>query len=223
MNRAVVTVATDRYVKGALRLADRLVGMGEQHRYWLDCLPPGTPPHKEVPYAFKATALRNVSRRFSTLLWADACIYPVKPLTELWERIERDGAWIARNGWMNSEWTASSAYEALGVTREENAQIPHVVATAFGLSLEHPKGRQLLDEYCRLGLETNAFQGPWTNRAPNLCGDASVMGHRHDQTALSVVAWRLGIPLEEEGLLSYGKVGDDDINPRTILLADGSY
>ena len=151
--------------------------MGENLVLWTNQLPPGSPPHrlhgafagtqeKNIPYAFKAYALVEAAKQYDTLLWADACILPVQPLESLWERIERDGYWISRQGYNNYEWTADSAYPDLfpSVTldnaRELQRRIPHVVATSFGLSMKHPQGRAFLSEYYRLASTTRAFCGP---------------------------------------------------------------
>ena len=229
MTRAVVSVATGAYVRGGDRLRTRLVELGEMFQYWRDEFPPTSPPHSRVPYAFKASAMAEAFQSFDTLLWCDACIYPVKPLTTLWERIERDGYWIGYNGFVNATWTAMDAYADLGITPEENSRIPHVVATAFGVSMKHSKGRAILAEYVRLGLHTGAFCGPWTNGPADRsgrtwpCGPPEVRGHRHDQTCLSVVAWRNDAVLTSSPeVFAYGKVGDK-FDERTILVADGGY
>ena len=115
-------------------------------------------------------------------------------------------------GGFNHEWAADSAYEDLypGIPIEkarEMNKIPHAVATAFGLDLRHPKGKALFDEYFRLA-NTKAFCGPWSNlNNPNHweqhpdrmghCGPEFVLGHRHDQTALSVIVHRLGIQMTQ--------------------------
>lgn len=233
MSRAVVTVATGRYAIGALRLSGKLTRLGERHLLWTQ-EPVGSPPHSKVPYAFKARALELAGEEYSTLLWADACIYPLQDLTRIWAHAEEYGAWIADNGFRNIEWTADAAYPDLGITRAENEGIPHVVATAFALSLKHPVGRAIFRQYVHLGLHTRAFIGPWKNgpydnpaighvarTAP--CGPEGVRGHRHDQTALSVLAWRAGVTLTNcPDFFAYGKVGEP-ADPATILLADGSY
>jgi hypothetical protein len=247
-----------------MREAFRIPGCGEMTvATWPDELPDGCPPHAEVPYAMKAYALKNVADAGDeTLLWCDACILPgARPLTDLWEKIERDGVWLANNGFSNYEWTADFAYPELfreelakwGIDpdrhsplpaylleelRKLNKKIPHVVATAFGISLKHPKGRAFLDEYYRLASETKAFCGPWTNLgrtamyAPDfteqwmpgerqcVCGPPDVRGHRHDQSAASVIAWRLGVELTDcPEWFSY-RGGETD---KTCLIADGSY
>lgn len=218
MRGCVVNVATGRFVKGQQRLLAAVAG--HAFAWWCGVLPAGSPEHRDVPYAFKAHALAAAAEGGERLLlWADACIVPAAPLEPLFERIARDGYWISRNGWMNAQWTADSAYADLCISREENARVPHVVATAFGVSMDHPIGRALLDEYLRLA-KTRAFCGPWRNTPETPCGDASVLGHRHDQTALSVIAWRLQLKLTDPPQIFAYKGGE---TADTVLIADGAY
>lgn len=256
-NRVVVCVATTPYYKqGMMRLAGAIEKQEHAEMIAADHCLTGWPTHAEKPYAFKAYALKEASERnYDTLLWADACMLPVQDMTPLWQRIERDGYWMSRNGWTNYEWTADSAYpdlfpthfrdllpgRALESARETNRNIPHVVATCFGISLRHQMGRTFLERYYRLAAETNAFCGPWTNTAhrdwllsqphrrtvdkvrESVCGPADVRGHRHDQTAASVIAHGLGFVLTDPPeIFAYGKQGQP-FDPRTILIADGSY
>ena len=220
MKGLVVSVATgDHYVKGQKRLAAAL-GSGAGILAWTNMLPLGSPPHSRVPYAFKAFALQDAAARGnSLLLWADASILPIGSLGPLFDRIYEDGYWISRNGWMNSEWTADSAYADLGISREDNAGVPHVVATTFGINVYHPKGKAVLDEYVRLA-KTRAFCGPWRNCKETPCGPAGVLGHRHDQTALSVIAWKMGLKLSSPPDVFAYKGGE---SKDTVLIADGSY
>ncbi len=249
MTRAVVCVATTpHYQKGMRRLDAQVESFDPQAFVSMHPFEPyNSPPHSQVPYAFKAFALEGTRRDGADLLlWADASILPIRSLEPLWEKIERDGYWIARNGWSNYEWTADSAYQDLlpefasepSVARAQNRDIPHVVATSFGLNVKHPKGKAFLDEYYRLASETKAFCGPWRNsayyglnseRVGNPCGPSDVMGHRHDQTAASVIAWRLGMKLTDcPEIFAYSKRRPDgtlhlsDQDERTILLADGN-
>lgn len=241
MSRAVVSVATtDHYCRGQARLRSALEAVNQDYETWQHEAA-GWPMHRDKPYAMKAYALKAaVARGHETLLWCDSCIVPVKPLGPLWERIERDGYWMSANGFSNAEWTAESAYTSLlpllglEAAVRLNRTIPHVVATAFGISLKHELGRAFLEEYFRLASETRAFCGPWINsNAPGArradgvrcapCGPPDVRGHRHDQAAASVIAWRLGFQLTSApDIFAYGKLGDA-LDERTVLLADGSY
>ncbi len=243
MRRVVVCVATTPYYqRGQARLDAALaIHGGELSTMMYQELPIPWPSHQDKPYGFKAYALNHADKLHAeTLLWCDACILPVKDMAPLWERIERDGYWFSKGGWNNYEWTADSAYPDLFPYPDSNARImnrgiPHVVATTFGLSLKHEKGRAFLDEYYRLASETRAFCGPWTNAnahphtdvgsrprvAP--CGPPDVRGHRHDQSAASVIAWRLGFELTSPPeIFCYGRA-DEAHDPRSILLASGEY
>jgi hypothetical protein len=236
-------------VKGQARLGNALQVEACEFAHW-NGLPGEWPSHQDKPYAFKAYALKDVVDHYyhDLLLWADSSILPIRSLEPLWERIERDGYWFSRNGWNNYEWTADSAYpdlfpsEGWGRTdliealqplphaRTLNRTIPHVVATTFGINVRHPKGRAFLDEYYRLASETRAFCGPWINsNQPGIianpphcspCGPAGVRGHRHDQTAASVIAWRLGFELTDPPNIFAYKGGE---TADTILVADGGY
>lgn len=241
MSRVIVNVATGRYVVGQDRMVMSFAGEAVYH--YPDRLPPGCPPHAEIPYAFKAYALNEASELggFDSLLWCDACIIAgPRPLSDLWQYIEQHGVWLARNGYTNYEWTADSAYPDLfpgievDAARAKNRVIPHVVATAFGISLKHPAGRAFLERYVNAA-QTRAFCGPWWNSdyspAPGVfpyrdreraaaCAPSDVSGHRHDQTAASVIAWQLGIELTHCPEWFTYKGSETD---RTCLVADGAY
>lgn len=239
MSKSIVTVGTGRYAKGVDRLRELCCeaelskrGSGDLTA-WKDVLPPNSPTHEAKPYAFKAAALRQAMiTGYDMLLWCDACIvFGARPLDRLWDYIEEHGVWLANNGWTNHEWTAMAAYPALFGndsigTLNLNRDIKHVVATTFGVSLKHPTGRLFLHEYIRLAMETDAFCGPWTNGPKSAdgrtapCGPADVRGHRHDQTAASVIAHNLRIPLTScpEWFAYRGNETED-----TCLIADGAY
>lgn len=222
MRRTVVNVSTGttyRALQG--RLNQELEEYGNcAIKLWSEPLPKSWTPHKDVPYRFKAHALRSVDA--DLVLWLDSAILPLRSLDPLWERIEREGYFLPANpGMMNYEWTAESAYcglfpelklaEAMIVNRT----IPHCSSAAFGFDISRTGvGSEAFKEFSRLA-NTRVFCGPWANSngpdrdryqadylkklyttAP--CGPPDVRGHRHDQTALSVIAWKLGMKLDTE-------------------------
>lgn len=235
MRRALVTVATepwhilqDRQIQWFWEVDQKCM-----IRAWRE-IPAEWPSHSEKPYAFKSRALLEASRTCcgpacpdcipgKLLLWCDSAIVPVRDMTPLWQRIERDGYWVMNNGWNNYEWTADSAYPALfpGLSltdaREINKTTPHVCAAAFGLSTAHPVGRRILDLYFEL-CNTMAICGPWKNTPETPCGPSDVLGHRHDQTILSVIAYRLNLKLTNcPDVFSYAPGSQE-----SILVSDGA-
>ena len=242
MRRAVVNVAsTEFYRRGQSRLTAALASAnyGGSLLTWPN-IPNDWPSHESIQYGFKACALHDAAANgFKQLLWCDACIVPLRSLDPIWAWAAVHGVWIGCNyGFSNYEWTADSAYADLfpplydiDTARAVQRIIPHVIATAFALDLRHPDGRAFLSEYHRLATQTRAFCGPWINAAHEsyrgepapraaLCGPSDVRGHRHDQTAASVIAWRLGIPLTDPPKFFAYRGGETE---ETILMADGGY
>lgn len=164
-----------------------------------DVLPTGSPTHQDRPYAFKVYAIKDALRMGATrVLWTDASVVAIKSLEPLWNLIERQGYWFSDNGeWNCGEWTCDSALEPLGITREEAFRIPQIAATAFGLDLRQEIGRAFLTELEYLS-KTSAFCGPWVNFNGEASPDKRVLGHRHDQTAASVIVWRMGLKMTKQ-------------------------
>ena len=227
MNACIVTVGTGSYIRGIVRMkASGFVDVPVVE--WRDEMPPSSPSHREQPYAFKAFALDYAAQFYDVVLWLDACMLPIRSLAPLWAKVERDGYYIPNNGWINGQWTADDAYQALEVTREENWTIKHCVAGIMGFDVRTNLGKEFIREYKRLSL-TDAFKGPtWNLNAPDQahkpgaypCGPANVLGHRHDQTAASVIAWRLGMELTDPPKYFCYRGGETD---QTVIVADGAY
>jgi hypothetical protein len=240
VTRCVVNVATGRYLRGQERLRIEMERFDPTTKWmaWTNEMPPGSEPHWQKPYGFKAWALLAAQEAgHGLVLWLDASVIPIRSLEPLWEKIERDGYWLAINGWTNYEWTADSAYPdlfpeyTLEEAREINKTFPQMVGTAFGLNLKSEIGKGFLRDYLALA-KTNAFIGPWANElcpkrfmyGPDceyttaICGPPDVIGHRHDQTAASVLAWRYQMKLTQCPLFFSFPPGDET----TLLLAVGA-
>jgi hypothetical protein len=242
-SKCVVNVSFGKkYVKGQYRLSNMLNVFERDTltRFYTNGYPANCPVHQEVPFAFKAYALKEASARSDRLLWLDSCMVPIAPLDRIWEYAEEHGAWFGRNGFKNADWTDIVTLPALfpeillAQDMKEHAQkwggdrildclnpleaakslnetIEHVVAGAFALDLRHKTGRLFLEEYFRLARETRAFCG-------SIHGPKGV-AHRHDQTAASVICWRLGVPLTTSpDLFAYKGRKDES----TVIVADGN-
>jgi len=200
-SRMVVSVGVGpRCAGGFQRLAERLYELGEPLMAWQNAWPPGSPTHEENPYAFKIYALEHANLAgflARPLLWLDSTVIVLKPLGPLWDLIERQGYWISRNhGMVTGPFCCDAALPILGISREEAFEIPHVVATCFGLDMRRSIAQEFLARWKALA-EAGAFKGPHRNDSGEASADPRVLGHRHDQTAASVVAWRLGMQLTD--------------------------
>lgn len=223
-NKVIVSVGVGSWFAKGI---DRFEKTAREHGYdgdflvWKNGYPEGSPTHQQVPYAFKTLAmLEAIEQRYDSALWVDAAIVVIKPLDALWEQIERDGYWIPLNGWDTGQWCADRALDPLGITRDQAFDIPHAMACAMGFDLRDRVTCAVLGEWKRLALETDAFKGPWNNKNHVCSQDDRVLGHRHDQTAIGVLAWRYGWRLTACPLhISYNQ---PNISPKSCLLAVGS-
>jgi hypothetical protein len=217
--RCVVNLSIgQRYLRGQDRLKQSIKDPNVAFRFYTNGYPVNCPNHQEMPFAFKAYCLKEAAQQFDQLLWCDASIVARQSLEPIWEHAAQHGVWLSKNGWKNFAWTSRAAYcelfpeLAYKDAERENLGIEHVVAGAFALDLAHHNGMIFLEEYFRLASSTRAFQGP--NKGP------VGIAHRHDQTAASVLAWRLKIPLTDppKPFAYYGGETDD-----TVLMADGRF
>jgi hypothetical protein len=213
------------YPQGLERMKKSVLanGYGGDFLTYTNELPSGCPPHHITPYAFKAFAFMEAARqRYDIVIWCDAAIQLIKPFSRVLEHIEQYGYMFLRNGWTSGEWCSDAALAPLGITREESFTFPHIMACVMGLDLRQDICRQFLTLYYSHAL-TGTFKGAWTNENQQVSNHPRVLGHRHDQTVASIVAWKLGMREFTEHLLKYASDPNPDL-PDSILFENrGGY
>jgi len=145
------------------------------------------------PFCFGEASLRG----FHLALWMDATVELVRPLDSLWKEIEEDGYLFFEEDHSIGEFCRDEALATLRLTREQSFSIPSCWACVIGLDLRQPRVREFVATWKALALDGVTFPGPrwsgirgWPRTAST---DPRVKGHRYDQTAASVVAWKLGM------------------------------
>ena len=206
--RCIINYSSGRYVRSAVRQKQKLDEVGYKDGYltWLNHYPPGCYPHDVIPYHFKPMAFFDAYRQgYRNILWMDAPVYPARSLDPIFETIERDGYLIIRNGWSNGEWTADSALAPLKMSREHSFHEPHAMACVMGFDLSREDVMIVFNNWLQSALE--AFPGPWINDKGQASSDSRVLGHRHDQSAISAFAHQAGwhfTPPDDGKLITYG-------------------
>jgi hypothetical protein len=213
--------------------AFREVDPGRTVMAWVNILPPGAPQSVVVdgydytgyaakPFALKAA--RDAGADVGILL--DAAFWPIRKIDPLVEHIERTGYFLCENGYRMGEWCKDAALGPLGLTREEAMEISEVSSYAVGLNFHHDVCNKALDEWCRLATDGVTFPGPHTQmgridgrNAGHVSHDERVLGHRHDQTALSAIAWKLGMHERTPRPIFTAYDGSQD--DRTVLVNRG--
>lgn len=198
MRPAFINVCVEgRYPNLADRLAMSLETFGYKDATlrWKDEYPPGSPPHRDENYAFKKYALHDAARGgYNLLVWLDAPMVAVRDPALLLEQVERDGyAFFGAPQWNCGEWSTDACLAYFGVGRVEAFSVPMFPSSAFGLSLAHPIGREVYQRF--IAVPYTALNGSWyrNDREAPPSPNPRVLGHRHDQSALSLIAYQLGL------------------------------
>jgi len=208
------------YPKGAARLQASLrdVGYTGNIQCWINELPPNCRPHSVIPYHFKPKAFQwAVEHRYDMALWVDSACWFIKHPKTLFDIIEEKGQLIFSNGWNSGQWCADSALEPLGITREESFTYNHAMACVMGFDLRKDSSIECIQHYSDVAKD--AFPGAWTNSCGEASADPRVLGHRHDQTAISVISTKLGMQWTDcAGVLEYGTKPEYST---TVILSQG--
>jgi len=218
-DKCVVDFASGWFSKGQQRIRETFIEQGYDgdFLFYNDTEQiEGCPSHAKAPYAFKAHAMKVAQKKgYRFILWIDSSVFAVKPVKPIFDQIERDGYLLLNGGWNTGQWCSDAALVTLGITREEAFKIPHMMACVIGLDLNNARANQFFDRYFELSNDGITFIGAWTNANHEVSDDDRVKGHRHDQTAASVIATKLGMKFANN-LLVYDDTGNSII-PETAI------
>ncbi len=185
------------YVKGQKRLKENFLkfGYAGDFLFYSKESQLGCPMHDKMPYAFKAYAIQKaIEAGYTRIIWCDSSMYlhNDQSLGKIHRQLDKDGYMLVLNGWNTGQWCSDAALPKLGITREESFGIPHIMANCMAFDITNETSREFLRQYLAHSKD-GSFRGAWKNEKHSASKDSRVMGHRHDQTAGSVIAWRLGM------------------------------
>jgi hypothetical protein len=188
------------YSRGIARIRRGLNRTGYRGGFlvWDQRYPNGSPTEEQAHAAFKPFCFAEaLARGYRHVLWIDAGIRIRRPLDPLFEIIQRKGYLLFPETHSAGEYCKDDALGPLGITREESFAIPSCRAGVLGLDLASPAPLECLRRWKERAADGITFPGPkWSglNGWPRTASqDRRVKGHRHDQTAASVIAHQLGM------------------------------
>lgn len=203
MKIAVVNYASGSwYPRGQKRLRDSLVEFGkgmefigfDDHRNF------GSPPHGEVPYAFKTFALKYcMDKGYDAAIFADSSIFAVKPWKPVVDILMDQGYYVEEAGHLAGTWTKDSALERLGIDRDAAMKIPMFSAGFTCLNFRNKIAVDFLERWHSFACDGDSFKGTWGNENGQMSKDPRCKGHRHDMSIGSIVAWQMGMKLGSGG------------------------
>ena len=156
--------------------------------------PQGCPSQRQTPFAFKPWWIRHVADQgFRRILWLDSAYWAFKNPQPIFDRLAETepGVLLWHCGWSVRQWTSDAAIRWFGLSADEAHQIRMIQASMMAFDLDRG-GREFLDRWWESRV---TFTGAWTNDNHEVSNDPRCLGHRHDQSAASMVAHEMGIDL----------------------------
>jgi hypothetical protein len=157
-------------------------------------------PHSECPYGFKVDAFdQAVQQSYDRALWLDSHVIAVNHLSPVWAWLNESPVLQLEDNWTVGEWTSDHALSMFGITRDAAMTMPMSWAKVVGIDLRHSKGIAFLDRWRRLR-DKGAFEGPWRRDSCGVPSDPRYLGHRHDQSCASWLAYDMGIKMAPKAI-----------------------
>jgi len=205
MKLCIINFADGVFIKGQKRLRESL----EQIKFsgdllFFEKLPPNCPEHNILPWGFKVYAfLEAKNRGYEEVLWIDSAGIVIRPLDKINKIIKEKGVFIfSRYNSSVGQWSSDYFLRQNKIKREESFNIPEISAFCIGINFKHSNGIAFFNEWKKMAEDGISFMGlpkPFnlkdslTNINEIVSKDKRVFGHRQDQTAASVVAYKLNI------------------------------
>lgn len=154
--------------------------------------PSGCPAHEISPFAFKFFCIRECyNQGYTNILWIDSSVVIKTDLKDVFKFIETEGYFFIKNWHTVGDYCHDKALKTLEITRDESFRIPSLQGTNFGLNLKNNNSKTFLEKLIHLSRDGITFPGPYSNNNHEASTHPRVLGHRHEQTAMSVLALRL--------------------------------
>lgn len=154
--------------------------------------------HAEIPYAFKPEIIQVARERgFEQVIWCDSTIILAKePLYSLAHAKEHGVAAFHNLGHDLYKYTSDVCLAHQGITEDELMGIPQIMACCIVFDFTNEKGIDAFERWVEASRDGVSFQNYGSERE-------GFITHKHDQATLSLIIWKLGIPLLPYGKLVY--------------------
>lgn len=153
----------------------------------------GSPSHQESPYEFKLHAIQTAKNKgYTTVIWCDASMRLIRPIDDLLPKIEELGVYVQQDGWSIGQWANDKTLEYFRITRDDALNIPNAYACIFAVNFNTKLSLVFLSELFKCS-NAGLFKGQWHNKFKTESEDERCLGHRHDQSCIELVCYKLSI------------------------------
>lgn len=180
----------------------------------------GAPNHADNPYAFKIYAMEYAfNLGYDLVLYCDSSLYPVKDCAPVFEHIKNNGHLMQMAGHKFKTWSHDKCREYFKVTPEELQTVELYSAGFTGLNFQNERSSKFFDEWKQSMLD-GMFKGVWSKKhaASQFSKSPEAEGYRHDMSAASIIATRLGMNFESNYWMAYVGNGYGPTPPEAYFL-----
>lgn len=223
MKHCVLNFSDYKFEKGQDRLRDSLKQQGYIGDFisYSEFAEVGSKIHLEVPYQFKVYAIEKVRQMgYDVVLYCDASIWAIKNVMPVINHIIEKGYLMEYCGFSVGQFSTDLCLKEFGITRDEAMDIPLHSAGFTGLNFKNELASQFFDRWLDSARKEITFKGDWNNKDKQCSQDERCLGHRHDQTTSSIIAYQLGMERINPHFMQYEYDGVE-INPSTIFKCRG--
>lgn len=200
MRRVIINAAMGGwYPKGQERLLNSL----HEHGYtgsvmtWNNEWPNGN-YSGTCNYDIKAAALEEaIAMGYTHILWLDCSMWAVRGLDDIFKAIEEKDVYAEKNGFNCAQECSNKCINYFGMDRDIAEKIPMCSSGMLGINVSSKRGRRFAEDWIKAAKD-GAFAGSRIHDGQS--ADPRFLHHRQDQSAASLIMYRLGIKPEEEGI-----------------------
>jgi hypothetical protein len=167
-----------------------------------------SPLHSEVPYAFKLKCFRKaIEKGYTSVLWCDTSLYAMRNPELIFDIIEKDGYFMcASGGHPISTCTNDRMLSFLKITRDEGENIDSINAALVGLDFTNASAVEFFSKWEEA---IPVFPGEHTNEKFTESFDSRCIGHRHDQSAASIIAHLMKLKLQPTNYIGHDSLSQE--------------
>jgi hypothetical protein len=219
MKHCIVNFSDYKFKTGQDRLRESLIQQGYKGDVILfnDFNQVGSKVHLEVPYQFKVYAIEKARQMgYDVVLYCDASIYAIKDVMPVIYHIIEKGYLLEYCGFNVGQFSTDLCLSDFNISRDEAMSIPLHSAGFTGLNFQNELAISFFEKWFKYAEQEVSFKGDWNNNSKQCSQDERCLGHRHDQTTASIIAYNLGMERINPHFMQYFHDGVV-IQPNTIF------
>lgn len=174
---------------------------------------------KACPYTIKAAAIEEaLKEKPDHILWLDCSVWAIEDPMKVFDVIHDKGYYFWTSGFNCAQTCSDKCLDYFGITRDEAEGIKEVSSSMFGLNLKTEEGKTFVKEFMKAA-KAGVFHGSREHGGQS--SDPRFLFHRQDQSAASLIAYRLGFEITAPNIYSAYYHGGKPENESVVFVMRG--